>query len=111
MTHNMKLSEPYYSLVKTNKKTVEIRVFDEKRQKLKIKDTIIFTKQDGSGKFKKKIINLVISKNFETSIRSATLKKCMPNIKKIKEAVNIYHSFPNYKENAKKYGVVAIYLK
>ena len=32
MTHIMKLSEPYYTLVKTNKKTVEIRVFDEKRQ-------------------------------------------------------------------------------
>lgn len=111
MNHIMKLSEPYYSLVKTNKKTVEIRVYDEKRQKLKIKDTIVFTKQDGSGKFKKKIINLVISKNFETSIRGATLKKCMPNIKSIKEAVNIYHSFPNYKENAKKFGVVAIYLK
>jgi ASC-1-like (ASCH) protein len=111
MTHTMKLSEPYYSLVKQNKKTVEIRVNDEKRQKLKIKNTIIFTKQDGSGKFTRKIKNLVISKNFETSIRSATLKKCMPNIKKIKEAVNIYHSFPNYKENAKKYGVIAIYLK
>lgn len=111
MTHIMKLSEPYYTLVKTNKKTVEIRVFDEKRQKLKIKDTIIFTKQDGNGKFKRKIKNLVVSKNFEISIRGATLKKCMPNIRSIKEAVDIYHSFPNYKENAKKYGVVAIYLK
>ena len=111
MKHTMKLSEPYYSLVKKNEKTVEIRVYDEKRQKLKIKDTIIFTKQDGSGKFKRSIINLVISKNFETSIRNATLKKCMPNIRTIKEAVNIYHSFPNYKENAKQYGVVAIYLK
>ena len=29
----------------------------------------------------------------------------------VQEAVNIYHSFPNYKENAKQYGVVAIYLK
>ena len=111
MKQTMKLSEPYYSLVKKNEKTVEIRVYDEKRQKLKIKDTIIFTKQDGSGKFKRNIINLVISKNFETSIRNATLKKCMPNVKSVKEAVNIYHSFSNYKENAKKYGVVAIYLK
>jgi ASC-1-like (ASCH) protein len=111
MIHKMKLSEPYYTLVKTNKKIVEIRVYDEKRQKLNVKDMILFTKQDGNGKFKRTITNLVVSKDFETSIKRATLKKCMPNIKSIKEAVNIYHSFPNYKENAKKYGVVAIYLK
>ena len=107
----MKLSEPYYTLVKTRKKIVEIRVYDEKRKNLNVKDIIVFTKQDGSGKFKRTITNLVLSKDFETSIKRATLTKCMPNIKLIKEAVNIYHSFPNYKENAKKYGVIAIYLK
>jgi len=107
----MKLSEPYYSLVRKKEKTVEIRVYDEKRQKLQINDFIEFTKQDGNGPFKLKIENLVYSTNFEKSIRRSTLKKCMPNIKSVKEAVNIYHSFPNYKKNAKKYGVIAIYLK
>ena len=41
MIHKMKLSEPYYTLVKTNKKIVEIRVYDEKRQKLNVKDMIL----------------------------------------------------------------------
>ena len=35
--HKMKLSEPWYSLVKFNTKTMETRLYDEKRKKKIIK--------------------------------------------------------------------------
>lgn len=108
--HKMKLSEPYYTLVKSNKKTVEIRVYDEKRKQLKIGDKIMFSKTDGSGEFTKKIKKLQISQDFESALRRSTLKKTLPNICKIRDAVDIYHSFPNYKEEAKKFGVLSIYF-
>ena len=34
----------------------------------------------------------------------------MPNIKTIYEAVEIYRSFPSYKNNEKYYGIILIYL-
>lgn len=108
--HEMKLSEPYYSLVKSGEKTVEIRVYDKKRQELKKGDKINFTKRDGKGKIEKTIKKIQISKNFETALKRSTLRKAMPNICKIKEGVEIYNSFPNYKEDSKKYGVISIYI-
>jgi ASC-1-like (ASCH) protein len=54
----MKLSEPYYNLVKTNKKIVEIRVYDDKRKQLSVGDKILFTKTDGSGEFRRPIRKL-----------------------------------------------------
>jgi ASC-1-like (ASCH) protein len=110
ITHKMKLSEPYYSLVKTNKKTVEIRVYDEKRKQLSVGDKILFTKTDGSGEFRRTIKKLLVSKNFETALKRSTLRKAMPNLCKINDAVDIYHSFPNYKKDAKKNGVLSIYF-
>ncbi len=106
----MKLSEPYYTLVKKKKKTIEIRINDEKRQLLKIGDKIKFTDTNGKNHFILKIRDLKKSKNFKNAIKKATLKKCMPNIKSIKKAINIYRSFPSYKKKEKKYGIILIYL-
>jgi len=39
------------------------------------------------------------------------LRKAMPNLCKISDAVDIYHSFPNYKKDAKKNGVLLIYFE
>jgi ASC-1-like (ASCH) protein len=36
MKYNMKLKEKYYNLILNNKKTVEIRLLDEKRKKIKM---------------------------------------------------------------------------
>ena len=41
----MKLSEPWFTYVKNNVKTIEGRVYDDKKKLLKIYDTIIFTKK------------------------------------------------------------------
>ena len=108
--HIMKLSEPYYTLVKQKKKIIEIRINDEKRKLLKIGDNIKFTKTNGNNHFILKIKDLKTSHNFENAIKKATLKKCMPNIKTIKEAVEIYRSFPYYKDKEKYYGIILIYL-
>ena len=41
--HNMSVKEKYYNLLKSGKKTIELRLFDEKRQKIKIGDIIEFS--------------------------------------------------------------------
>ena len=90
MIHKMTLSQPYYDMVKNNMKTVEIRILDEKRKLLNIKDKIEFYNEDKSKKFIRIIKNLIIHDNFELAIRKATLKDTMPNCKTVNEANNIY---------------------
>lgn len=50
MEHSMKLNAEPFEAIRNHKKTVEIRLNDEKRQKVKIGDTIVFTNIDDSEK-------------------------------------------------------------
>lgn len=43
MIHNMKLHSTPFEMIKSGKKTFELRLYDEKRQKIKVGDEIIFT--------------------------------------------------------------------
>ena len=43
MEHRMKLRNKPFEQIKNNKKTIEMRLYDEKRKQIKEKDTIIFT--------------------------------------------------------------------
>ena len=109
--HTMKLSEPWYTLVKNGNKTVEGRINDEKRQKLKIGDTIIFTDTSGKNSFQKRIKNLKTFKTFDSAIREAKLKNILPGIRTYKKGVDVYLSIKGFKEKENKYGVLLIYLE
>ena len=108
--HKMKLSKPWFDLVKSGKKNVEGRIYDEKRQKLKVGDHIEFSNSSGNNKFKKKIIKLKTYDNFEKAIKDAKLKNILPGIKTYTEGVKVYHNIPEFKEKSKKFGVLNIYL-
>ena len=45
MEHEMKLQPEYYNFILNGTKRIEIRLFDEKRQQIKIGDTIKFLKE------------------------------------------------------------------
>ena len=111
MIHEMKLSKPWYKLVKTGQKNIEGRIYDDKRKLLNVNDIIKFSDKEGKNVFSKKIIKLEIYKDFDSAIRRAKLKNILPGIRTYKEGVKIYHDIPSYKENAKKFGVILIYLK
>jgi ASC-1-like (ASCH) protein len=107
----MKLSEPWFTLIKKGNKTVELRLFDDKRKQLKVGDIIEF-KHDISNKFfKKKIKKLKVFNSFEEALKNTKLKNSLPGIKTYAEGIDVYHSIKSYKEGEHKYGVLAIYLK
>ena len=110
MIHTMKLSEPWYSLVKNGKKTIEMRLFDEKRQMINKYDNILFSDKDGKNIFKKFVKNLSYHKTFESALKHGKLKNILPGINTYKEGVNVYYNINNYKKNEKKYGVILIYI-
>lgn len=43
MTHHMKLNPSPYAAIKSGRKNIELRLNDEKRQKIQVGDEIIFT--------------------------------------------------------------------
>jgi ASC-1-like (ASCH) protein len=108
----MKLDSIYFDLIKSGKKIYETRVFDTKRQKLKLLDVIEFTHRETKEKMKGKILELAWFPDFREAISSAGLKKVMPNARSIDDAVNLYEKFPHdegsYQKGAKKFGVLRI---
>lgn len=63
--HQLSVREPYYHLLKSGVKTVELRIWDEKRQKIQVGDTIVFLKAENpNDSFLATVISLIHAKNF-----------------------------------------------
>lgn len=63
--HQLSVREPYYHLLKSGVKTVELRLWDEKRQKIQVGDTIVFLKAENPyDSFSATVISLIHAKNF-----------------------------------------------
>ena len=61
MLHEMKLQAEYYNFILNGTKRIEIRLNDEKRQKIKIGDSIKFLKEpELKESFNAKVINFTI---------------------------------------------------
>lgn len=106
----MHLSEEPFNWIKEGRKTVEIRLFDEKRKKIEIGDIIIFRKLNSDEEIKVKVKGLFRFDNFKDLFlfipkkylghESLTLDDQIKRIRK-------YYS----EENEKKYGVLAIWFE
>ena len=105
MTHFMKLSPEAFAAFKNGGKRVEMRLFDEKRQKIRAGDEIIFGCPQ-SGRIKVTVEGLKTFENF-----SALYACCSARELGYKEGdcprpedMNAYYSL----SEQKKYGVLAI---
>jgi len=112
MEHEMKLLEEPYKKVASGKKTIEIRLFDEKRQKLNIGDIIQFSKlPDLKEKLSVEIIGLLRYKTFNDLITDFDMEfygyeKEYSKEKFLEEIYSIYS-----KEQEQQYGVLGIKIK
>ena len=104
--HYMSVKQPYFKQLKEGKKTIELRLFDEKRQKIKMGDYILFTNsEDNKDSFHAKVINLHWEKSFD-----ALCNKIQPyqagfrNKNDLTQALEEFYT-PN---DQQKFGVVGI---
>ena len=106
----MKLDTIYFNLIKNGKKIYETRIYDPKRQLIKLKEIVTFKDRNSNKKFKAMITELSWFKNFRDAIQDVGLKKVLPNARSLDDGVKLYESFPHsegtYKKAAKKYGVL-----
>ena len=106
MLHKMKLNESPFERIKNGTKTVEFRLYDEKRQQVKVGDKIEFSKlPDLQEKLVVDVIGLYKEETFEKLFRKLYTDE-EEIVKKTKSLYQIYSP-----EKEKKYGVLGIKVK
>ncbi|BBE30304.1 isomerase [Tepiditoga spiralis] len=108
MVHQMKLIEEMFEKIKNKEKKVEIRLFDEKRQKIKEGDIIIFSKLPKLNEtLKVKVFNLKKFNTFKEMFK--TLPKDIYGYKDIslEKFLSMIYEIYSIKQE-KKYGVLVI---
>ena len=112
---SMRLDTIYFDLIKNGRKLYETRVYDPKRQKLRLMEIVTFKDRGSNRTFKALITELSHYTNFRDAIADVGLKKVLPNARSLEEGVKMYEKFPHdegtYKKGAKKYGVLRIKFK
>jgi ASC-1-like (ASCH) protein len=75
-THEMKLCPSPFEKIKNKEKSFELRLFDKKRQKIKVGDEIIFTNAENGEKLCVNVKKLHIFDNFKELYKSLPLLQC-----------------------------------
>lgn len=106
MTHYMNLCDKPFEMIKSGEKTIELRLYDEKRQKITVSDEIIFENIDTGEKVNVQVKSIYVFKNFNELYKSLPLNKCgyKENDFPKPDDMDAYYS----KEKQSKYCVVGI---
>ncbi len=106
MTHNMNLNDRPFEMIKNGEKAIELRLYDEKRRKINVGDTICFkTKTD---KLTAIVKSLHTFRNFKELYVALPLDKCGYTADELATASPDDMLEYYTKEQIEKYGVVGI---
>lgn len=107
----MRLAPEPFQNIKGGEKTVEIRLYDEKRRRLKLGDTIIFTNTENDSEcFAATVTALRRFDNFKAMFSSELFAQtgCVDmTVERAVESMYVYYT----KEQENRYGVLAISVK
>lgn len=110
MTHDMKLHKSPFEMIKSGEKTIELRLYDEKRRQIKVGDRIVFTNNVTGETLEMAVVKLHIFDSFGELYRALPLLQCGYTSDSIDKAdpadMELYYS----KEEQQRYGVVGIEL-
>lgn len=107
----MKLQSKYYDYIYDGTKRIEIRLFDEKRQKIKVGDTIKFFKEPLLNEtFRVRVVDLFKYNSFEDIINEFDISILADKSMTKEELVSTLESFYP-KEKQKQYGVLGISIE
>ena len=109
MRHTMKLQTKPFESIANGSKTIELRLYDEKRQQVKVGDEIEFTElTEGKQKVLTRVVALHCFPSFAELYNALPLEKCGYSELEIANAspddMNAYYPL----EEQKQYGVVGI---
>jgi len=112
MIHDMSLNPKPFEIIKDGNKVIEIRLYDEKRQKVHPKDIIVFSKlPDKQEKIAVEVIGLSVFSSFRDLFSNFDKTKFgHPSDATVEEQINRQREHYTEEEEAK-YGVVGIHIK
>lgn len=106
----MKLNSSPFLQIKNGTKTIELRLWDEKRREIKNGDIIVFTCTDGGEQIQAKVLGLHRFPDFESLFRALPLEKCGYAPDEISTASHTDMEEYYTKAQISTYGVVGIEL-
>ncbi len=112
MKHQMRLDPQPFELIRSGRKTIELRLFDEKRQKIAVGDVIVFScREKPDETVPARVIALHRFDSFASLYASLPLLKCGYTEETLADArpedMDCYYT----REDQAKYGVVGIELR
>ena len=107
--HTMKLAPSPMKKIRDGKKTIELRLYDDKRKQISVGDIIIFVnRQDADDRLQVTVKNLFVFKSFAELYKNLPLLKCGYTEDDVNDAspkdMEAYYS----EEKENQYGVVGI---
>lgn len=109
MLHKMKLWNDSFESIKYGSKTIEMRLFDEKRSIINIGDEIEFTNVSNGETLSCRVLNLYKYENFEELYKNHDKVSIGYTEDEIANPSDMLMYYP--KEQTEKYGVLAIELQ
>lgn len=111
MEHEMKLQPEYYNFILNGTKRIEIRLFDEKRQQIKIGDIIKFLKEpELNESFNAKVVGLLRYNSFDDMFKDFDISILSDKSMTKDELIAVLEDFYT-KEKQKQYGVLGIRIE
>lgn len=107
--HKMSLQSKYYDFIKNGTKRIELRLYDEKRQKIKLGDKIEFSKSE-TEKFNAKIIGLMRYQSFEDLFEDFPIEILADKTMTKAELLNVLGKFYT-EEKQRQFGVIGIRIE
>lgn len=111
MIHEMKLQPEYYNFILNGTKRIEMRLYDEKRQSIKLGDTIKFLKEpELSESFNAKVIGLLRYNSFKDMFKDFDISILSDKSMTKEELIKVLEQFYT-KEKQEQYGVLGIRIE
>jgi hypothetical protein len=107
--HKMNLQPKYYDFIKNGTKRIELRLYDEKRQKIKLGDTIEFSKSE-TEKFNAKVVGLIRYQSFEDLFQDFGVEILADKTMTKDELLSVLSEFYT-EEKQQKFGIIGIRIK
>ena len=111
MEHILKLQPKYFDYINTGTKKIELRLYDEKRQKINIGDTIIFKKEpELEINIKAKVIGLLIYNSFDEIVKDFNIEILADKEMSKEKLLNDLEKYYSLDKQSK-FGVVGIKIE
>ena len=108
MIHEMKLQPEYFDFINNGTKRIELRLYDEKRQLIKLGDTIKFLKEpDKIETLEVKVVQLLKYNSFNELLNNFPIEILADKSMSKEKLLNVLEKFYTLDEQ-KRYGVLGI---